>query len=41
VYMRHVDIPFAAVVVCAHLNLSVKPVADLECFKSSDSINLK
>jgi len=25
--MRDVDIPFAAVVVCAHLNLNVKTVA--------------
>jgi hypothetical protein len=31
--MRDGDIPFAAVVVCAHLNITLKPVAVLECFK--------
>jgi len=39
--MRDVDIPFAAVVVCAHLNLTVKLLAVLECFKSSESTNFK
>jgi hypothetical protein len=35
--MRDVDIPFPAVMVCALLDLAVKPGAVLECFKSSKS----